>query len=478
MDSLFHKKYGGYGWEEFILSSKEEKMKYLATQLNQSRIGDYTAEYKKIKNHNDLNCALDDLISKYFGNFDTSLYVDHQSQMLFPLELRGSIVSEQYVKALIDFFQRDDVVIIGGNDNDGDEVHQTYIQSYKNSIHANNLCGMDGEDCFLDYRIRYDEKSNTWTTFSKRKGTKARFILDELVVKSDSALSENDIKASTPELVDLKITNYCAKGCKYCYQNSNKKGKHASLENIQKIIETFKEMNVFEVALGGGEPTSHPDFQKILKLFYEADITANFTTRNSKWIKQNCEKKSFNTNFGALAFSVDDNNIEEALEVMDFNPSKFSYENKINFQIVDGTISEKNLVKLLDDYSKINSKSDFTFLGFKEVGRGELNPEIENKLGLWKKVIKEWPDWTKQKYLPSIGIDTMLASQNLGWLIENNIPGIFYSTKEGIVSMYVDMVDGKCGQSSYIPDDQMTSFDLNSTQKEINQIILETFEKC
>jgi len=91
-----------------------------------------------------------------------------------------------------------------------------------------------------------------------------------------------------PEFYDVKITNMCEGGCSWCYQSSYKNGKHA--ENaLEKINEFFGSMDEnqrpFQVAIGGGEPTMHPDFNKILMAFYKLNITPNYTTNGlfAKW---------------------------------------------------------------------------------------------------------------------------------------------------------------------------------------------------
>lgn len=60
-------------------------------------------------------------------------------------------------------------------------------------------------------------------------------------------------RASVPELVDIKITNYCPFACEFCYQDSTAKGKHASFEELQYIATTLSEMGIFEVACLDGE---------------------------------------------------------------------------------------------------------------------------------------------------------------------------------------------------------------------------------
>ncbi len=67
-----------------------------------------------------------------------------------------------------------------------------------------------------------------------------------------------------------------------CYMSSTQDEPH--YENIIEKTRTFfdaipKEQLPFQVALGGGEPTSHPDFCELLRVFKEEyDICPNYTT--------------------------------------------------------------------------------------------------------------------------------------------------------------------------------------------------------
>ena len=81
-----------------------------------------------------------------------------------------------------------------------------------------------------------------------------------------------------PELMDISITNWCDKECTFCYRNSSKTGKHMSLEDYKKLIDSAKDMGVFQVALGGGNPNQHPDFIEILRYTFEQGIIPNYTT--------------------------------------------------------------------------------------------------------------------------------------------------------------------------------------------------------
>jgi len=88
-----------------------------------------------------------------------------------------------------------------------------------------------------------------------------------------------------PEFYDVKITGYCEGDCPWCYMNSSPFGNH--YENaVEKINDYFGSMTenqrTFQVAIGGGEPTSHPDFIEILRTFKDLGIEPNYTT-NGMW---------------------------------------------------------------------------------------------------------------------------------------------------------------------------------------------------
>ncbi len=84
-----------------------------------------------------------------------------------------------------------------------------------------------------------------------------------------------------PEFYDIKLTGFCKGNCPWCYMDSKSTNSH--YENVvQKIKDYFEPMSEnerpFQVAIGGGEPTSHPDFVEVLKTFKELGIEPNYTT--------------------------------------------------------------------------------------------------------------------------------------------------------------------------------------------------------
>jgi len=81
-----------------------------------------------------------------------------------------------------------------------------------------------------------------------------------------------------PELMDISITNWCDKGCSFCYKSSTKSGEHMSLDDYKRVIDQAAEMRTFQVALGGGNPNQHPNFLEILEYTATKGIVPNYTT--------------------------------------------------------------------------------------------------------------------------------------------------------------------------------------------------------
>lgn len=82
-----------------------------------------------------------------------------------------------------------------------------------------------------------------------------------------------------PELLDVAITNWCDKGCSFCYRKSDEMGSHMAVEDYDTVMQQAAAMHVFQVALGGGNPNQHPDFVEILRLTREKyGIVPNYTT--------------------------------------------------------------------------------------------------------------------------------------------------------------------------------------------------------
>jgi organic radical activating enzyme len=96
-----------------------------------------------------------------------------------------------------------------------------------------------------------------------------------------------------PEFYDVKVTSFCKGNCPWCYQNSLQTVKHPK-NIIQRFISFFggltENQKPFQIAFGGGEPTTHPDFPNLMKTSYDMGIVPNYTT-NGMWVDFPEDKK-------------------------------------------------------------------------------------------------------------------------------------------------------------------------------------------
>ncbi len=66
-----------------------------------------------------------------------------------------------------------------------------------------------------------------------------------------------------PEQMDLKITDWCDAGCAWCHEESTTKGTHCDVERTLALLKAMPHGS--EVAIGGGDPLSHPDFERLVR---------------------------------------------------------------------------------------------------------------------------------------------------------------------------------------------------------------------
>lgn len=93
---------------------------------------------------------------------------------------------------------------------------------------------------------------------------------------------EDEFRAEFPDSIDLKITDYCENDCPMCHESSSTLGRHGNLRHP--IVDTF--VAGIEVAIGGGNPLSHPDLVPFLERLRSRGIIANLTVNEIDLAKQ------------------------------------------------------------------------------------------------------------------------------------------------------------------------------------------------
>lgn len=434
-----------YGWESFVLTSEEDKLAYFATQLFTSLSRTIDDELVRARMIHEITGF--DLVEKagYSEKSGISAYVDHQSVWELNRYDTESEDFKSFLRDLCEYITKNDrIVIQGGNDN------SDWEPDYGGKVKNPPVYDILGEYRFDGYGggkriIRKD--GDYYTIFSPSTGAKLRFTLKEK--------AKPYRKSSTPELVDLKITQYCPMGCEFCYQSSTKEGTHASLESIKRYVDRLADMKVMEVAIGGGEPTMHPDFIEILKYIKQSGMVANFTTYSLAWLKNPELVDAVKEYVSAMGVSVHNRrDIEKVIKINKavngketFSPYDSGNKTVIMAQhVFGGTDAGETAQMLVEIWDK---SIPLLLLGYKRVGFGvDIEPhDMTDILSLIKLTV------TNKNYygakMSFLSIDTAFANRFKKFLKEINISANLISSPEGKFSMYIDAVEGQMAPSSY-----------------------------
>jgi MoaA/NifB/PqqE/SkfB family radical SAM enzyme len=486
-----------YGWNSFTLSSRDSKERYLISMIfrnfestvnyekrkifiekclnqdsdNENQINNYSEEqvklfkkicYKLIWKHfsdifdkKNLKNVLEELISDSY-----LFHIDHQSVLSFPVNKYGEI-EIAFIKELYSVILDNNFIILGGNDNGGE--HPLENNNQNTPVSFNVLKAISMFNNYYRAFVVFDKKNNDWILQEKESGNKYRMSFEE----KDSSNNTTTTKSGFPELVDLKITNYCNYGCSYCYQSSTTKGKHAITENIRTIVDILDSSNVMEIAIGGGEPTSHPDFWKILHYIRNKNIMTGFATRNYELHKH---KDYYNilSNSNSIAFSCnttdDVNKVIVCINEMENNLKKMHYMSRPSFyiQCILELLSEKELENISELCS--DNRLNLTLLGYKNFGKGVSynNENIKVPEG-WIKTLK------KYVYLNKVA-DSIIVKNFKKELLESGCDRLMLVGEEGKFSCYVDAVKLIMAPSSFTKEN-ILKLNLN------NKNILEEFSR-
>lgn len=414
-----------YGWENFTLSTPEDKVRYLCAQAFSGSLD--SDDFKMFVEIVTAESGIEPDIPSG-ENLDLSEYrcdfgVDHQSKWFVPKD-------EVSVRALVRHMMNPSLVVLGGNDNsDGHPLSEKYpkdpISDALAAYSHKTKMRVDGP-----YIIAFD--SNT--------GNKVRVSIDKN--------APDYTKSCSPELVDLKITDWCDLGCKFCYQGSTTKGRHAKKEDIFRIVDMLAEANVFEIALGGGEPTSHPDFAEILEYISASGMVANFTTRTTRWLEDNTISDAVQQHVGAIGvscLSAKDLHLVEELRVA---VRPWAHD-RVIAQHVLGSVPLGVTGEFLD--AAFAKNQHVLLLGYKTVGFGATFERHDHgEVAVYLKMC------INKHENPRMSVDTALVDQHPDLIAALEVPKVLVTSPEGKFSCYIDAVAKSMGPSSYVDPTELS----------------------
>jgi MoaA/NifB/PqqE/SkfB family radical SAM enzyme len=237
--------------------------------------------------------------------------------------------------------------------------------------------------------------------------------------------------------------------CKFCSEQSTTNGRHGDLTNH--VVETFPPYT--EVAIGGGNPLSHPQLEEFLTKLKSQKCFPSITI-NQKHFMQEFERiktLAQNEMIYGIGISIYDINEELASKINEL-PNAVCH-------VIAGIVTLEQLKKM----SELGIKK-VLFLGYKIFGRGAYyySGEVQAKINELKENMKNVKEMFKVISFDNLAIEQL----NVKDIVPKEKWEEFYMGDDGSFTMYVDLVEKKYAQSSISND----RFDLLPT---INDMFLD-----
>ena len=240
-----------------------------------------------------------------------------------------------------------------------------------------------------------------------------------------------------PESLDVKITNYCDLGCKYCHENSTIKGEHADLEKLKAVLISLPAG--VELAIGGGNPLDHPNLIEFLIWCQERGLICNITV-NQRHLKKH---------LATLETLIEEKLIYGlGISIVNNHYKEIEYLKTLTNNIVYHLIAGVNNVSELDSLNSIGN-CKVLILGYKNFGRGVnyYSKEVDKNIELWQKQLPSY----LEKF--SISFDNLALEQlNIQSMVSKNIWDSFYMGDDFSFTMYIDAVKQEYGPTSMSND--------------------------
>lgn len=241
-----------------------------------------------------------------------------------------------------------------------------------------------------------------------------------------------DANPEYPVSMDVKITNYCDLGCKFCHEESTTNGKHCDTYKLIDLLCDLPEGT--ELALGGGNPLDHPDIELILRDLREYQLIPNMTV-NYKHIPKYHDLINYfieNKLIYGLGISVDSKADPSKIESF-IDDSK-----NVVYHIIAG-VEHPTIIKKYKDKKVL-------ILGYKDHGRGVQyrSQEVTENIMAWDMLLPTWGRYPKIASFDNLAVKQLNLKDRLSeeqWKKQ-------YMGSDGQFTMYVDAVNYKYATSS------------------------------
>lgn len=442
-----------YGWDNFILLEHDDKREYLYHDLRMQVEHLFHLHVDWYKAHDVLPQLPDGpplavraaqvasaILEHQSANTDG--YIDHQSTFSWPLDRETGLPHVGFARWYRDRILDDQVAILGGNDNeDGPRPPGKRV-------------AWELQHDEFSMRSYCHDRDDHWLLWDPLHGVKLR------VPKVEGA---RILRSAVPELVDVKITDQCGRGCRFCYQASTPTGPHSPMW-AHEMASVIRGLGVLEVAIGGGEPLEHPEFWRLVDDLHR-DVTVNVTTRRLDLIPPWRLDK-----LGGVGFSAETVAAFEAGLALTRLAEGDTHDNpwrKLVLHVVLGATPMDEVVRICELAERVHLP--VLLLGWKEDGRGAtFRPHPHD----------DWPEVLRRAFTggngvwqgPRIGVDTPIV-ERWGDVLRDRLgvdPRLMVGG-EGAFSLYLDFVALTVSRASYGPGERVP-FPLRDVRQDPRQL--------
>jgi organic radical activating enzyme len=244
-------------------------------------------------------------------------------------------------------------------------------------------------------------------------GTKIRYVPDDEAPQP-----------IRPESIDLKITDQCFRGCSFCYEHSNPAGQHGDLDHP--ILDTLSAGT--ELAIGGGNPLTHPQLYDFLQRMRSKQVVCNLTIHQNDYVKnkQIIDELVLRRFVNGLGISVGD--IDCALQIPD------TICGRILFHTIIGITPISVIQKLSQQYKVLL------------LGNKTQQPDV-SVIDELRRFLSEHQSKVKGVYFDNLSCKQLDVKS----LVDDDTWKSRYMGDDGTFTMFIDLVPAR-GYSSSVAD--------------------------
>lgn len=250
-----------------------------------------------------------------------------------------------------------------------------------------------------------------------------------------------------PEQMDLKITNWCDAGCFWCHEKSTRRGRHGDVNAMLSLLKDLPEG--VEIAIGGGDPLSHPDFENLARGLRDFGLIPNVTVNGRHLDRHRDQLEKLISQ--KLVFGV-------GVSFFEKMPT-WEYEH-----LVVHLIAGVDDPAVLDDLPQ----KKLLILGYKDFGRGQKfrsknSDKVEANLAQWGRELL----WIAKEHLVSFDTLAIKLLDPSRLFREQETFQEAFMGEEGQYSMYVDGVTQEFAVSSYSEERVKWTSDINQMFQDV-----------